>query len=255
MAKDPTRRFSDRVEDYRKYRPGYPAAVLDHLAARCGLGPDSVVADIGSGTGILTANLLTRAARVHAVEPNAPMRKAAESDLASHPGFASVSGTAEATGLPAASVDLITAAQAFHWFDPAKAKAKAEFARILRKPGNIALLWNERHIPKVGFQAAYDKLLKDHVGEYKESQARSGMAEEIVAAFYAPGKAERIDIPNGQDMDFATVQGRLLSASYCPKPGHPAHDLVMTVLKELFEAHQRGGKVRFEYTTRLFVPA
>lgn len=154
---------------------------------------------------------------------------------------------------PDQSVDLITAAQAFHWFDPAR--AKAEFARILRVPGNIALLWNERHIPKAGFQAAYDKLLKDHVEEYRESQARSGMAEEAVAAFYAPGMAERIDIPNGQDMDFETVRGRLLSASYCPKPGHPAHDLVMGVLETLFSKHQTGGTVRFEYTTRLFVPA
>jgi ubiquinone/menaquinone biosynthesis C-methylase UbiE len=144
--RDSKERFSDRVDDYRKYRPGYPEAVLQVLEERCGLSPSSVVADIGSGTGILTGMLLSKAHTVYAVEPNAPMRSAAEEDYRDHPAFRSVAGSAEATTLPSRSVDLITAAQAFHWFDPEK--AKAEFRRILRKEGNIALIWNERMIPK-----------------------------------------------------------------------------------------------------------
>jgi len=251
--RDSKERFSDRVEDYRKYRPGYPAAVLGILRDRCGLDSASVVADIGSGTGIFAGMLLGEAARVFAVEPNAPMRAAAEEAFGKHPVFRSVDGSAEATTLPSRSVDLVVAAQAFHWFDAGK--AKAEFQRILRKDGNIALVWNERHVPEAGFQAAYDRLLRANVAQYRESIVRSGMAEEVIRRFYLPGGAERLDLPNGQFLDFETLKGRLQSASYCPKPGHPAHDLVMTVLKDLFEAHQEGGKVRFEYTTRIFVPA
>jgi SAM-dependent methyltransferase len=136
---DPKARFSDRVDDYRKYRPGYPPEVLNVLGERCGLGPASVVADIGSGTGILTALLLDKAASVFAVEPNSPMRAAAEVALGSRPGFRSIPGSAEATTLPDASVDLVTAAQAFHWFDPVVHRSgfAEEVVRTFYLPGKV----------------------------------------------------------------------------------------------------------------------
>src|SRR5579863_1256797 len=112
-----TTRFSDRVEDYVKYRPHYPKKILSYLQDRYAFGPGWVVADIGSGTGISTELFLRFGNNVFAVEPNLEMRSKAEELLAAHPGFRSVEGTAEATGLPGSSIDLIVAGQAFHWFD------------------------------------------------------------------------------------------------------------------------------------------
>ncbi len=129
---DPTRRFRGRAELYARHRPGYPGEVVTLLEDECGLRAGSVVADLGSGTGILAAMLLARGCRVFGVEPNADMRAEGARALAAQEGFVSVDGRAEATTLPDASVDLVTAAQAFHWFD--RPRARAEFARIL-KPG------------------------------------------------------------------------------------------------------------------------
>ncbi|MFM1850906.1 MAG: hypothetical protein RIS54_590 [Verrucomicrobiota bacterium] len=142
MSRDATGRFSDRVEAYVRYRPGYPADLISTLVAEAQLGPDSVVADVGSGTGIFTALLLPDTGTVHAIEPNAPMRTWAESTMGAEPKFHSHGTPAEATGLPDASVDLVTAAQAFHWFDPVA--TRREFARILKPGGQVALIWNER---------------------------------------------------------------------------------------------------------------
>src|SRR5689334_15561560 len=130
---DPTLRFSNRVDNYSKYRPTYPSAVLDLLAAECGLTSNALIADIGSGTGLLAELFLTNGNRVVGVEPNREMRAAGERLLANAPGFTSVDGTAEATTLAAGSVDFVTAGQAFHWFD--RALARVEFARILKPEG------------------------------------------------------------------------------------------------------------------------
>ena len=150
---DPTQRFSNRVENYRRYRPGYPPAILDLLAAKCGLSQTSVAADVGSGTGILTKLLLKSGGRIFGVEPNPEMRAAGERDLNHHLNFTSVAGTAEATTLPDHSVDLITAGQAFHWFD--RDKTRAEFLRILRPGGWVVLIWNDRNISDRPFFRAY----------------------------------------------------------------------------------------------------
>lgn len=114
--KDPTRRFSDRVKDYSRYRPGYPAEVFESLTADLNLDSHSIIADIGAGTGLLTEKLLSTTAHVVAVEPNQEMRAACDQRLTVQPKYSSTAGTAEDTGLAGHSVDLITAAQAFHWF-------------------------------------------------------------------------------------------------------------------------------------------
>src|SRR5712691_7831802 len=141
---DAKQRFSNRVADYVRYRPGYPPAVLDLLRTDCGLRPDHVVADIGSGTGILSKLFLENGNRVFGVEPNAEMRQAGEEYLASYDGFSSIEGSAESTTLADSSVDFITAAQAFHWFDPQA--ARREFARILKPGGWVVILWNDRRM-------------------------------------------------------------------------------------------------------------
>jgi ubiquinone/menaquinone biosynthesis C-methylase UbiE len=141
-SRNPTQRFSGRVENYVRYRPGYPPEVLQLLRQECGLTPDHVIADAGSGTGILTRILLEAGCSVFAIEPNAEMRHAGERLLAAYPRFSSVAGSAEATSLPDHSVDFITAAQAAHWFH--RDHARREFLRILKPGGWVVLAWNER---------------------------------------------------------------------------------------------------------------
>jgi SAM-dependent methyltransferase len=251
--RDPKERFSDRAEDYRKYRPGYPSGVLDVLRDRCGLGPASRVADLGSGTGILTAMLLGRSAAVYAVEPNAAMRTAAEEWLGGRPGFVSVAGSAEATGLPDGSVDLVTAAQAFHWFDAER--TRMECRRILSTGGRAALIWNDRQSSAPGFQAGYESLLRGTIAEYRESGAGDRFAMDAVERFFSPSTVARIDLDCSQDLDWKSLRGRFLSSSYAPKHGSPEHGEVMDGLERLFERHATGGRVRVDYITRMFVAA
>jgi SAM-dependent methyltransferase len=177
---DSTQRFSNRVDNYVKYRPGYPRDVLRFLSETKGFNPTWTVADIGSGTGISTSLFLDNGNTVYAVEPNAPMRNKAEELLGSRPGFISIDGKAENTGLPASAVDLIIAGQAFHWFDPIP--AKKEFIRILRPGGAIALMWNERQ-KSSGFEKAYEDLLQTYGTDY-EKVNHSNITEKEIAAFF-----------------------------------------------------------------------
>ena len=154
---DAKQRFSNRVADYIRYRPGYPSTCLDLLREECGLQPAHVVADIGSGTGLLSKLFLDNGNRVFGVEPNAEMRSAGEEYLQEYANFSSVNGSAEETTLPSQSIDFITAGQAFHWFEPAK--AKREFQRILKPGGWVVVVWNERRIFESRFGKEYEKLL------------------------------------------------------------------------------------------------
>jgi ubiquinone/menaquinone biosynthesis C-methylase UbiE len=155
--RDSTERFSSRVEHYVRYRPGYPPEVLELLKSECGLTADSVIADVASGTGIFTRLLLENGNRVFGVEPNDDMRRAGEEFLAGYPRFTSVAGTAEATTLADHSVDLVTAAQAAHWFN--FEKARREFVRILKSGGWTVLLWNDRRIEATAFLRDYEQLV------------------------------------------------------------------------------------------------
>jgi SAM-dependent methyltransferase len=238
-----TERFSSRVADYVRYRPSYPAGVISLLAERCGLGPGSIVADLGSGTGILTALLLDVAGTVYAVEPNAPMREAAEAGLSGRRGFRSLSGTAEATGLPAASIDLVTAAQAFHWFDVAR--ARKEVTRILRPGGWAALVWNERPLEAGPFLSEYEALLRRYVPEY-DRITRSRADEEKIREFFG-GDFEAATFPNSQELDYAGLKGRLMSSSYAPQPDTDAHEPMLRDLESLFERHRRDDRIIFPY--------
>jgi len=160
-----TERFSSRVENYIRYRPHYPHAVVECLRANCGLTDAAIIADIGSGTGVLTEMLLQNGNQVYGVEPNRSMREAGERQLQHHARFHSVNGTAEATTLANASVDFVTAGQAFHWFD--RNAAKAEFRRILRHGGWVALIWNERRTDSTAFSRDYDALVHAFATDYE----------------------------------------------------------------------------------------
>jgi SAM-dependent methyltransferase len=246
---DPTRRFSSRVENYVRYRPGYPPEVIELLAARCGLTPDSLVADIGSGTGLLAQLFLAHGCRVLGVEPNGEMRAAGERLLAGFPRFTSVEGTAEATTLPAQSVDVVTAGQAFHWFD--RALAHAEFVRLLRPDGWVVLIWNDRRSATTPFLVAYEQLLERYATDYAQVNHKR-IDETTIGTFFAPGTWSVQIFENRQLFDFAGLQGRLLSSSYTPEPGHPGHQPMIDALRALFDAHQHGGQVAIEYDTTVY---
>ena len=242
-----TTRFSDRVEDYVKYRPHYPAAVIAYLQETYSFLPDWVVADIGSGTGISTELFLDFGNRVYAVEPNAEMRSKAEELLSAEVGFASIDGTAETTGLPDSSVDLIVAGQAFHWFDPAA--TRREFVRIARPGAVVALIWNER-LMLSDFEQEYEALILEYAGDYKTINHKN-ITDQQFAAFFHPQAFVLAVFDNEQVFDFDGLKGRLLSSSYIPKQGE-GHDAMMKALTALFERHQTGGRVRVGYETKLY---
>jgi SAM-dependent methyltransferase len=245
---DTTARFSNRVDNYVKFRPGYPPGVMDILRTNCGLTATSIVADVGSGTGILSELFLKNGNTVFGIEPNAPMREAAEHLLKEFPNFASIDATAEATTLETSSVDLITAAQAFHWFD--RDKARTEFARILRPGGWVALIWNERRLDSTAFLRDYEKLLLRFGTDYEKVRHENVAGE--LGRFFAPADFRIKSLDNVQHFDFESLKGRTRSASYTPEPGDPNFAPLFVKLEELFNTHQSGGKVDFEYDTRVY---
>jgi SAM-dependent methyltransferase len=243
-----TSRFSGRVQNYVRYRPGYPPEALRALQAECGLTAKSVVADIASGTGIWTRMLLENGNRVFGIEPNNEMREAGDRLLASFPNFTSIAGSAEATTIPDQSVDFVTAAQAAHWFD--RPRARREFSRILRPGGWLVLLWNERRTDSTPFLRDYEQLLLTYGTDYAE--VRHERTTSALNEFFDPAPYRERAFPMQQEFDYAGLEGRLLSSSYAPGPGHPQHNAMLGELKRIFDLHQVQQRVAFEYTTRIF---
>ena len=248
-AKNSTTRFSSRVDDYVKYRPHYPVEILDLFAAKCDVTPEYVIADIGSGTGILTKLFLDNGNPVIGVEPNKEMREAGEEYLAEFARFNSIDGTSESTRLPAKSVDLIVAGQAFHWFD--QPKARLEFQRILNDGGWVALLWNDRRVDSTPFLREYEALLQEFGTDYKEINHKNVQDKAVFTAFFGAMPSEAV-FDNIQRFDFEGLMGRLNSSSYVPDRADPRHAALMQRAKEIFDAGQVDGKVAFEYDTRVY---
>jgi SAM-dependent methyltransferase len=247
-VRDPTQRFSNRVENYIRFRPRYPGQLLDVLRSNCGFNSHAIVADIGSGTGILTELLLVNGNRVFGVEPNQEMREAGKRLLLSYRGFTSICGTAEATTLPDQSVDFITAGQAFHWFD--QGRCRPEFRRILRPHGWVILTWNQRKIDASPFSAAYERLLAKFGTDYTEVKHERIDAPVLREFFQA--EPIKVVLPNHQQFDFSALTGRLLSSSYVPEPGQANHIEMLESLRQLFDSHQVNGQVGFEYDTIIY---
>ncbi|MCX6044289.1 MAG: class I SAM-dependent methyltransferase [Chloroflexi bacterium] len=247
---DSTTRFSSRVENYVKYRPTYPSAVIEILAEHCQLTADSVIADVGSGTGLLTELFLKHGNQVFGVEPNREMREAGERLLSAYANFTSVDGTAEATTLPAQRVDFVTAGQAFHWFDGAK--TRQEFKRILKPQGWVALVWNVRQTEATPFMREYEQLVHHYAIDMENTSQEYRVNNTVLAAFYGLGGYQQVNSAYQQVFDFAGVKGRLLSSSYMPDVGHPLYTAMLASLATLFEAHQVNGAVAIEYETRVY---
>jgi len=246
---DAKQRFSNRVADYVRYRPSYPPAVLDLLRTDCGLRPDHVVADIGSGTGLLSKLFLENGNRVFGIEPNLEMRQAGEEYLASYDGFSSIEGSAESTTLADSSVDFITAAQAFHWFDPRS--ARREFSRILKPGGWVVILWNDRRVEEARLTRGYEDLLERFGIDYKRVKDAYPESKDI-ESFFDGGVFSARDLPNNQILDWEGFRGRLRSSSFAPTEDHPNYAPMMAELERIFRAHQNDGFVRMEYFTRVY---
>jgi SAM-dependent methyltransferase len=247
-ASNATSRFSDRVENYVLYRPGYPAEVLQTLRTECSLSPGSVIADVASGTGIWTRMLLENGNPVFCVEPNPEMRSAGARLLAAFPQFTSVDGTAEATKLVDRSIDFITAAQAAHWFN--RTSARREFLRILKPGGWLVLLWNERLTDSSEFLRKYENLLLTYGTDYED--VRHERTTDSVNEFFDPAVYRERVFDMRQEFDYAGVEGRLLSSSYAPGPDHPRHAHMLRELRDIFEQCAVANRVAFEYKTRVY---
>lgn len=241
-------RFTSRVETYARFRPGYPPEVIELLRSECGLTPDTTVADVGSGTGIFSELLLKNGNEVLGVEPNKAMREAAEHLLLNYPKFRSVGGSAEVTTLPNQSVELITAGQAFHWFDGAA--TRREFARILKPQGYVALIWNDRRLDSTAFLRGYEALLRKYGTDYAKVQEFNPRNQ--IADFFAPQTFKLKEFPNRQAFDFEGFKGRVMSASYTPEPDNPNFEPMLEALLELYNSNQVNGTVAFEYDTKIY---
>lgn len=245
----PTERFSDRVSNYLEYRPSYPAELVNTLITECGLTQDSVVADVGSGTGKFTDLLLRNNLQVFGVEPNKEMREAAEDLFTGNPKFSSVSGESCHTSLNANSVDLVTAAQSFHWFEPQA--TKEEFRRILRPEGSVALIWNKRDID-TEFQRDYDAMLARYCPDYTNLHHHNILDADI-DKFNSPFAVRTFWFPYVQELNLSGFIGRMCSASYTPKAETKEHESLVDAAKVLYKTYAQNGRVEFAYKTTLYL--
>ncbi len=241
---DPKKRFSSRVENYIKYRPSYPLEIINFLKEKNILTEDTVIADIGSGTGILTRIFLDNGNQVYGVEPNTNMRGAAENILQGYTNFSSIEGSAESTGIEENCIDLIVAGQAFHWFDVEE--AKREFKRILKPNGYVALIWNNRGKAGSDFNSSYENFILKYGTDYKEVKKNEGSVDR----FY---NYQKTTFYNFQDLDFTSFKGRVLSASYIPLSDNLIFPEMLVELENLFNKYQRNETIRIEYDTEIYL--
>lgn len=242
---EPTQRFSDRVHDYTKFRPSYPPACLEYMQQHFHLGQSSAIADIGSGTGILTGLLLNTGATVYAIEPNDNMRMEAEKQLQTNARFISRKGTGESSGLEEHSIDLVTIAQAFHWMDADR--AKAEFRRVLKPLGHVAILWNIRS-EESAFAREYEDIKKRYGKDYTTIRQSH---EPDLQSFFLPKKMRRQDFRHFMLLNESGLHGQLRSSSFMPKPGDPQYPEVIEAVQSLFHQYQENGLVKLDYVTQL----
>lgn len=247
--RNPVARFSDRAEDYAKYRPHYSHDVVHAIIEACGLRPGHLIADVGCGPGLLAEIFLDNGNRVMGVEPNREMLLAGEKYLAGYPNFSMVEGSAESTTLPDGSVDFVVAGQAFHWFRPPE--ARVEFARILKPDGWAVLVWHDRDLDSTPFLLAYEAFVRQFGIDYEQVTHKYLASYDALQRFFAPNEMQLIKQHNEQRLDFDGLRGRLLSSSYIPKSGE-RYEAMMQVLPQLFASHAVDDRVVLEYDTKIY---
>lgn len=246
---DSKQRFNNRVEDYVKYRPGYPLEIIGFLQQNYKLAPGNLIADIGAGTGISAALFLRAGYHVMAIEPNREMRDKSVELLGHISSFQTVDGSAEHTGLQTGSVDTIVCGQAFHWFDIPK--AKIEFQRILKAEGLVILIWNERKTESA-FEKDYDALIIKHAIDYVKVDHRN-ISNENISAFYSPNPVHLETFQNSQVFDYSGLEGRLLSSSYMPAKNNNGYHNMIADLRYLFDQYQVNGTITIHYDTKVYI--
>lgn len=243
-AMNPLNRFSDRVADYVKYRPSYPAAAIDKILEGLGSPSHLVAADIGAGTGISSRLLAQRGVRVLAIEPNEAMRQAAQS----HPLVEFQDATAEATSLADTCVDLVACFQSFHWFNPQP--TLLEFHRILKSSGRLAVVWNERDRHDE-FTANYTQIVQIASNNHPAEQRRVAV-EPLLTSLLFPN-VQQYTFAYRQDLDLAGLIGRAMSTSYIPRTGE-THQQLISNLQQLYESNcDRNSLVYLSYRTIVFI--
>lgn len=243
-----TTRFSNRVNDYVKYRPHYPKTIVEFLEDSYHLSAGKLIADVGAGTGISAALFLDAGYRVIAIEPNQEMREKSVELLGNYPGFKAMNGTAESTGLETGSVDFIIAGQAFHWFD--REVSRVEFKRVLTPGGVVALIWNERKTSS-DFEIEYDQLIVKHATDYVKVDHRN-IDDEAIGEFFSTEPFQLRVFPNKQIFDFEGLEGRLLSSSYMPTRDEAGYEPMIADLKALFDEYQQDGFITINYDTKVY---
>lgn len=245
-----TKRFSDRVENYVKYRPDYPPFLINVLENELNFRKDFILADIGSGSGILSKLFLDHGNQVFCVEPNDEMRKAAEIILSEYGNYKSINGTAEKTNLEADSIDLIVAGQSYHWFN--NSKTKKEFKRILKPNSSVVLIWNSRKKDNNQFSKEYEELINKFSKDYKHV-AHYNISDRDLKLFFNEKGCKTIILENHQILDYNGLKGRLFSSSYMPNQNEKIANTIMKELEGIFNRHQKDEKVSIDYDTEIFV--
>ncbi|MEH7375044.1 class I SAM-dependent methyltransferase [Neobacillus drentensis] len=245
-----TEKFTDKAEVYAKYRPGYPDEYIQYLLEATKLNENSIIADIGSGTGIFSRQLLERNVTVIGVEPNDDMREKAEQSLKQNARFISVNGEAEQTTLQDKSVDLVTVAQAFHWFE--KDKFKLECHRILKPNAKVALVWNSRDASSDLNQES-EEICQKYCPNFKGFSGGMDETQEVFHQFFKDGIYDFKSFRNDLELDFEGFLGRYLSASYSPKKTDVEYDLFITALSNLFEKYSNNGQIKLPNITRSYL--
>lgn len=245
---DTVDRFSNRIANYIKYRPDYPREIVEYLRQNCGLTSDHIIADVGCGPGQSTRMFLENGNCVFGVEPNEGMCNAAIDQLAEFPNFTPVDGTAEATTLDDNSVDMVVAAQAFHWFDPER--TRAEFRRIIKPGGHIVLMWNERQLDTTPFLIEYEKFLLKYATDYTNVRHENVDALKL-NEFFQTEYASAV-FQNVQNFDLDGLKGRMFSASYMPNEDDPQAETMIAELKTLFAKQAENDRIKVFYDTRVY---
>lgn len=242
MDNNNTSRFTGKTDNYKTYRPSYPPEVIAYTESIVKPAADIRIADLGSGTGILTELLVKAGYNVSAVEPNAEMREAAEENLKQYPNFTSIAAPAEHTTLANNSIDLITAAQAFYWFN--LKTIKDEFERILKPNGAALLIWNIMRLDTL-FMQSYKAFRK----QYEESVQRPLYADkEAINRFFDKQVCTEVVFPHSYTLDEDGLKGLLLSSSLVESD----NDAMLKELKQLFDAYAIEGKVEMQYDAKVY---
>lgn len=246
---DNTARFTGKADVYAKARPGYAAELIERLSTWAELDASATVADIGAGTGIFSAQLAETGTHVIAVEPNDEMRVRAELRFDNSETVSVVAGTAEATGIAAGSIDLVTAAQAFHWFDCEE--FRTECLRILRGDARVALVWNMR-VSEAPVNAACERTFYELCPRFKGFSGGVRMDDPAIAQFFRD-KFELWCFENDLVYSREAYVARCLSGSYAPKEGEASYETFVRAVNGIFDEYQLDGLLVVPNMTNAYV--